>query len=221
VHEIVGGKVVENWKRNLTRIKNLLCPRCGNAMGTSATRCIHCGAEFSSDDLIDPPKIESQSGSELHAPALGMDPSSAWVLRIIGFVGGVIAAFFLEYLIFLLLQEGSGRRLMPRGVGWALFPVIVGITVGRLTPYFVESAWSKKGEVQKNFWAGSATTRFVIIAPIFWALCVGAYVLIFEPYGYQIHEREYTHMAKVILFPSGLLIVGYFVYEKLIRKPDK
>ena len=28
-------------------------------------------------------------------------------------------------------------------------------------------------------------------------------------------------MAKVILYPSGILIIGYFVYQKFIRAPDK
>ena len=44
-----------------------------------------------------------------------------------------------------------------------------------------------------------------------------AYILLFEPYGYRVTSRDYEHIFKVLLFPPVVLVISYFVYNKLIK----
>jgi hypothetical protein len=195
----------------------MLCNRCGIAVGSAATRCIHCGAELSGADLVEPPSLDPQAEVGMPMPALTMARPSAWALRLAGFIVGICTTFFLEYLIFLLIQEASGQRLLPRGRLLVVFPIVAGVILGRYTPYFVESRLKEQGSLRETFWTASAATRFVIVAPFFWAICVITYIFLFEPYGYQISEREYIQTAKIIAFPSAILICGYVLFNKLIR----
>ena len=193
----------------------MLCPNCRKPVGIGATECLQCGTKIATRALRQPIQ------SDADAPSTRVDPFFAWPLRIIGFVVGLAATFVLEYLFFLLLGEILGRRMMPRGIGWVIMPFLAGVSLGAIAPELpVASRYAKRG-LQEQFRRATVIGRFVVVAPLFWAFCVGAYVLIFEPYGYRILSREYAHMAKVILYPSGILIVGYFVYQKFIRTPDK
>lgn len=139
-----------------------------------------------------------------------------WLLRIIGFIVGAGLALALEVGLLLLLNEFLDKGLIPRGPGWLVIPIIAGINAAKIAPELgLLSKFEKQGPVA-NFWKASPLTRFIVVVPIFWILGVGAYVLVFEPYGYRMHSSEYAHMFKIMLFPPAILIAGYFTYVKLI-----
>lgn len=142
-----------------------------------------------------------------------------WLIRVVGFIVGAGIAMALEVGLLLLLGELFDKRLMPRGLGWLVIPIIVGISAAKIAPELGPlSKFAKQGLVA-NFWKASPLTRFIVVAPIFWILGVGAYVLVFEPYGYM-YSSDYAHMFKIMLFPPVVLIAGYFAYEKLVL-PNK
>lgn len=57
-----------------------------------------------------------------------------WLLRIIGFIVGAGLALALEAGLLLLLSELFDKRLMPRGLGWIVIPIIVGISAAKIAP---------------------------------------------------------------------------------------
>ena len=70
--------------------------------------------------------------------------------------------------------------------------------------------------VQNYLGISGPLTRFLFAAPIFWAVVVLGYVQVFEPFGYWISEDEWILVAKIILFPIGVLWVGTLIFMKFI-----
>lgn len=138
-----------------------------------------------------------------------------WLYRIAGFVVGAGLTFVLEVGFLLFLGELFGKRLMPRGLGWVILPILAGIALARVAPDLGPVGRFASTALVRNFWSASPLGRLVVVAPVFWILAVGAYVILFEPYG-DMYSSDYIHMMKVMLFPSILFIVGYLSYKKLI-----
>ena len=140
-----------------------------------------------------------------------------WSLRIIGFVAGAAVTFLLEYALLVLLGEIFDRRFLPRSAGWVIMPLVVGTAIAKIAPEIIPTSKLAKQGIIKSYWNASPLARFVVVAPVFWVLAVSAYILLFEPYGYRVTSRDYEHMFKVLLFPPVVLVIGYFVYNKLIK----
>lgn len=149
-----------------------------------------------------------------------------WTLRVGGFIVGAMLATGIEVGLLLLVNELSGRDFMPRGPGWLLLPIGLGIAVSAAAP----EIWLRieRGDfsaVQK-FRSASVLGRAAIVFSLFWVLCVGAYVWLFEPYGYM-GDSDYSHMYKIMLFPVAVVWAGLFVYKRFIassssvRAPDE
>ena len=88
-------------------------------------------------------------------------------------------------------------------------------SAAKLAPEISYFAKFKKLSLKEWFWSSPIITRIVFVAPIFWICSVALYVFLFEPYDYM-SDRDYTHMFKVMLFPSFILIAGHMVYSKFI-----
>lgn len=144
-----------------------------------------------------------------------------WALKSIGFVVGAGLAILLEFMFLMLFSALAGKQLVPRGLGCVVFPVVAGIAAARLAPEVGPLGRYASLALVKRFWAASATTRLVVVAPVFWVLAVGAFVVVFEPYGFRMYSSEYAHMFKVMFFPPVVLVAGYFAYKKLILGNDK
>ncbi|KGJ04989.1 hypothetical protein IT41_08170 [Paracoccus halophilus] len=70
--------------------------------------------------------------------------------------------------------------------------------------------------VQDNLGRAGPWARLILIGPVFWAVVVVAYVLVFEPFGYRISEDEWLLVAKIVLFPTAVLWAGVWVVAKFI-----
>lgn len=138
-----------------------------------------------------------------------------FLVMVLGFIIGVSATLALEFGLLFVIGEVFHSRFVPRGFGWFMLPFFVGFAVARIAPEVPEISKFIKEGLLRSFWATRPLTRFMIVAPIFWVVGVGLYVLIFEPYGYMT-SSDYRHMAKVMMFPPVILVAAYFVYIKLI-----
>lgn len=140
-----------------------------------------------------------------------------WFTRIIGFIIGAGVTFGLELWLFETFKGSFGVRTLPLPVLWLISPLFVGLILGNQASKFALRANDPEKGFKRRFWDTSPLGRFVIVAPMLWVMFVAAYVLVFEPYGYSIHSKEWTHMLKIMLFPPAVLVICYFTYIKLIR----
>jgi len=62
-------------------------------------------------------------------------------------------------------------------------------------------------------------TRLILVGPVFWAAVVLAYILVFEPFGYRMHDDDWLFASKIILFPTGVLWCGAWVLKRLVLRP--
>lgn len=142
-----------------------------------------------------------------------------WTLRVGGFIVGAVLAVGIEAGLLLLVNAMSGRNYMPRGPAWLLLPVGLGISLSAAAP----EIWSRieRGDLAavQKFRSAPVLIRAAIVLPIFWIACVGAYVYLFEPYGYM-GDDDYNHMLKIMLFPVAVVWSGLFLYKKLIITKD-
>lgn len=139
-----------------------------------------------------------------------------FLVRIFGFVIGACVALVAEAALFFLVQGILGTRLTPHGLLWIGLPILIGISVSKVLPEMQFFSKFIHSSFRKRFWRSNPITRIIVVGPIFWICSVGAYVYTFEPYGYMSH-RDYTHMFKIMLFPSVVLITAYFVYSRIVK----
>ncbi|HVY23461.1 MAG TPA: hypothetical protein VG962_08935 [Steroidobacteraceae bacterium] len=142
-----------------------------------------------------------------------------WTLRIVGFLLGAGMAVALEIGLLLLIDAMFDRELMPRGLGWLFIPIAVGTGASSIAPII----WLRieRGEfpLAQKFRSAPVFMRASIVFPLLWILCLGAYVALFNPYGYMTDDN-YWHMFKVMLFPPVGVLVGALLYRKLIGPSD-
>jgi hypothetical protein len=142
-----------------------------------------------------------------------------WSVRIIGFVIGAAIAVAIEVGLLLLINGLSGHNFMPRGPGWLLLPIGLGVTSSRAAP----DIWVRieRGDFRllQRFKSASALSRAAMVFSPFWVLCVGLYVWLFEPYGYM-SDSDYHHMYKVMFFPVAVIWAGLFVYRKFVASTN-
>lgn len=82
----------------------------------------------------------------------------------------------------------------------------------------------------QKYKSASFDVRAAIVFTVFWIFCVGAYVYLFDPSWYKprwhpyatmdgrsvIDYSGYYHMLKVMVFPPVVVLVGLFLYKKLL-----
>lgn len=141
-----------------------------------------------------------------------------WMLRVAGFVIGAGVAVAIEVGLLLLASALTSRQFMPRGLGWIVVPIAFGITAGTAAP----TVWSRaqRGDIAmlRKFRLMSLRMRAAIVFSVFWALCVGLYVYLFEPYGEleYMDSTAYHHMFKLMIFPPAVVLIGLALYTKLV-----
>ena len=148
-----------------------------------------------------------------------------FVIRAVGFAVGAGFVVCLEVGLLLLVNAMAHREYMPRGAGWIIAPIAVGLAASAAAP----EKWQRieRGDFASitRFRAASRAIRAAIAFPMFWIICVGAYVWLFEPYGYM-GSDDYSHMFKVMLFPPAVFLVALLLYKKVVapkgtQKPTK
>jgi hypothetical protein len=127
-----------------------------------------------------------------------------------GVLWGIASAVFVaaivigaEILLVLTMEGLFGRHVVPRGAGWLLLPIMALIAGYRMGPLAAEliarqsSSAFRLSEIRMLF-AGSA----------FWCVAVLLFVVMFEPFGYYMRERDYWTVGKVMSFPIILASIA-------------
>jgi len=112
----------------------------------------------------------------------------------------------LEVLIILGINALFGGRVTGRGLGWIALPIMAMIAGYRLGPFLASSiAAYTRNAVKTN------EVRALLAGSAFWLIAVVLFVLLFEPFGYYMRERDYWMVAKVVSFPIMLGFIGLFI----------
>jgi len=94
---------------------------------------------------------------------------------------------------------------------------------------YVNNRWSELSGLTLNtigpsFNKKPLAVRALVIGSIFWIFVVLVFVFVFEPFRDYVIENGWTQywwlVAKIIIFPPLVAVVGYFLYSKLVR-PQK
>jgi hypothetical protein len=135
------------------------------------------------------------------------------LLRIAGFVIGAGGALALELALLLLVDGLSGRQFLPRGPGWIVLPIVLGVALSRSAPEIWARAAGGNILVLSAFRRKSIALRLAVIVPLFWAIVVLTYVAVFQPFGEYMASADYATVAKVVIFPSVVFLVGLGIYR--------
>lgn len=116
-------------------------------------------------------------------------------------------------------REVLARRLGFFAIGAAGGFVVAFGALALLSWFWAFVALELGPRAVEKFWSAAPLSRAMVVVPVFWVLIAGAFVIVFEPYGYM-HSREVAHMMKIVFFPPAILVAGYFAY-KIILGPDR
>lgn len=120
-------------------------------------------------------------------------------------LGAALAAFaailMLEFAALVIISELAETRLMPRGIGWLIFPILASVWGWRsIRSNAHKSAAASvrsqmQGGVKRREW------RFIILGVAAWAaICVG-YAVVEKPWGYRIDAGEVGSFLIWLLGP--------------------
>ncbi|HIO29937.1 hypothetical protein [Marinobacter salarius] len=132
-----------------------------------------------------------------------------WTLRILGFLLGGFVGIFVADIVASLTDRIA--------VLMAVIPIMSGIGGSYFLIWSCYSQNSFGARLVRKFWNCSSIVRALLVAPVFWIACVGAFIWLFEPYGGYMSSSDFSHMYKVMVFPPLLLGAGCSAYFKLIK----
>jgi hypothetical protein len=128
----------------------------------------------------------------------------------VGFVIGCLALLILFFIIQIVMEIFGVSRVRFRApIAIVVLPFMAAFFGFRLGPDLFVRVQTMLGYTEP--W-----TRFLLVGPVFWAGVVLAYVFIFNPFGYYISDDEWLLVAKIILFPTGVLWSGAWVFKKFV-----
>jgi hypothetical protein len=111
-----------------------------------------------------------------------------------------------EVLIILGINALFGGRVTGRGLGWIVLPIMAMVVGYRSGPLLANDiATYTRNAVKIN------EVRAVLAGSAFWLIAVILFVLLFEPFGYYMRERDYWMVAKVVSFPIILGFIGLLI----------
>lgn len=89
--------------------------------------------------------------------------------------------------------------------------------------FYIRKRWEELGgmpsiPIRAAFRRCSSVDQLLIAGILFWAIAVMAFVFLFEPYGGYLDSRELLHIAKIILFPAMVGVVGRLVFGPIFRR---
>ncbi|MGB9429937.1 MAG: hypothetical protein WCC11_08715 [Gammaproteobacteria bacterium] len=118
----------------------------------------------------------------------------------------------------------SGTFILKRNKwGWVVglimqFNLIMWIING----IYLKNRWSELSgpsfkTIGVDFIKKPLAIRVLVVGSAFWLVVVLAFVYVFEPYGGYTSNQDKWQVAKVIVFPPLVAVIGYFLYTKVIR----
>jgi hypothetical protein len=130
----------------------------------------------------------------------------------VGFLVGSVVLILLYFVFHFAMEAFDVSRVRVR------VPVVV-IVLPFITAFFGFKIGPELFMLVQEFLGDAGPlTRLVLIGPVFWAAVVLAYVFVFEPFGYRMDDADWLFVAKIILFPTGVLWAGIWVVRKFVMR---
>lgn len=133
-------------------------------------------------------------------------------LKALGFFLGFGMIFVIEISCVGFLENALNVHFSPRGLGWLILPIGGGIAGTALISLFAIHFQEYVKSLTKL-----RTVKALSIGTLFWIVVVIAFVWVFEPFAYM-YDEDYYFVANIALFPPTVIIVGYLLYDKFIRR---
>lgn len=199
------------------------CPYCGKETYRELAECPHCGASFVSETA--PNIISANPAFQKNAEDTSFEQteerergSSAqrFVKGLIGFVIAFGSVLLIEFLVVYGASELFNARLVPRGLGWVVIPVIAGIAGWKLFRDFPFAG--AFGTALESMSTMNRVNRFLIATYASWTVIVCAYVYFVEPFGYSIRGSEWKEFFQALLVPPVIFTMVVFLFRWVFRK---
>jgi hypothetical protein len=120
------------------------------------------------------------------------------IMFCVGF--GVMLA--LELLLVFLFESISGRRMIPIGLGWVLFPVSLGLAAAASTERL-------QGLLTRNRALQNKLVRQIAVIVAAWVVGCFAVYYVMKPYGNYVSRDDWRNfMGWLLIPPSGLVFIA-------------
>ncbi len=136
------------------------------------------------------------------------------------FVVGFLLAATAEGLLVVLINSISRGAYTPVGLGWITLPILAGTATARflaeksaedLTLLLTQLALPHMLTVSRG-------RRIAVAGVTSWLLAVAGYVLVADPFGSYISNREWGALLKWITVPPLVAVAAWFLYRWANRK---
>ena len=128
----------------------------------------------------------------------------------VGFLVGCLALAILYFLLQITMEIFDVSRVRFRApIAIFILPFITAFFGFKVGPDLFLLVQEMPGDA-------GPWTRLLLAKSVFWAVVVLAYVLIFDPFGHFILDDEWLFVAKVVLFPIGVIWCGAWLFTKFV-----
>lgn len=136
-----------------------------------------------------------------------------WMARFVGFVAAVALFVLAAFVLFAILSDVTGERLIPRGIGWLIAPIAVGIAGAR----FAEVALPKSA-----LWIRSPNgpLKYYAAGALLWIAAVWCYIFVFDPFGSYWTSAEWAFIWKLMLTPVAFAALCGIILNWLRPKAE-
>ncbi|MFY0636649.1 hypothetical protein [Maricaulis maris] len=134
---------------------------------------------------------------------------------LVGAAAGTALGFFLILLLFALIEEMSGHRMMPRGAGWLFAIVFCGIAGWKVARYcYARLASSNRlGNLQlADFSWNTRRGRITLVAFIVYTAAFTLYVRSTEPFGWRMYAEDWFVLIAWFTGVPLAFLGSYLVY---------
>jgi hypothetical protein len=104
-----------------------------------------------------------------------------------------------------ILGELFNVRIIPKGLGWVIIPVLTGIAGAKLATEIPYSSLLQLIGTRRLL-------RYVFVGFLSWWATVATYAYLMQPFGYYMDSRDWTVLFKWLLIPPTLamfVVMGF------------
>lgn len=152
------------------------------------------------------PPEPPQTAQVARTPKATLD---TWLYRIAGFVVGAGLIIGCEALLVLAFSS-NGYRLVPRGIGWIVVPILAGIAGARIAEQRARptAIWLLKPQT------GKPAARYIGLGSVCWIAAVFIWAFVFNGLGNYWSSDETSFFWKALTVPPLFVAGCYILFAK-------
>lgn len=146
---------------------------------------------------------------------------------LIGFIVGAAIVIAFEGALLAAIAWLFQVRLLPRGLGWVVMPIVGGFFGARVgyaaadPSFFPTIRRNLARELSRFSEAATIETRLWFAFSLLWVVVVIMFFLVFDPFGrYRWSDREWGKFLTVLVGPAFVGFIAVRLYHWAIRKPQ-